>query len=300
MDVVPEAATLYHQYGARLPFGQPASRCGQVSESERNLLWECLLNELKRTLETRTVNAALRNPSPRPSIVLCDRGIFDSRAYLPTAREWHSMLELAGWQESDLAARYDQVFHLRMCPRSAYTSANNEARRETYEEALALDSATWAAWEGTHAAVHNLVGGVDGDDSMEGKLAALTETMQQRVALCTDATDAAAAGRDASADGALAPTPTAKRRGWYLPPEAIIALADTVAAAPDLGQVAPTAISIVRRVARVDAMLPARRGRAADECRESAWRSAASIGEESGLSRPPAGEDPDGLGKLAF
>jgi hypothetical protein len=95
VDVVPEAATLYHQYGARLPFGQPASRCGQVSESERNLLWECLLNELKRTLETRTVNAALRNPSPRPSIVLCDRGIFDSRAYLSAHRPEHPCAERA-------------------------------------------------------------------------------------------------------------------------------------------------------------------------------------------------------------
>ena len=38
VDVVPEAATLYHQYGARLPFGQPASTCGTVSENDRNVL----------------------------------------------------------------------------------------------------------------------------------------------------------------------------------------------------------------------------------------------------------------------
>ena len=81
---MPEAATLYNQYDGRLPFGRPASCCGGYSADYRNLLWELLLNELKRTLETRTVNAALAGP--RPSIVLCDRGIFDSRAYLPTAR----------------------------------------------------------------------------------------------------------------------------------------------------------------------------------------------------------------------
>ena len=38
VDVVPEAATLYHQYGARLPFGQPVSTCGKFTESGRNLL----------------------------------------------------------------------------------------------------------------------------------------------------------------------------------------------------------------------------------------------------------------------
>ena len=38
VDVVPEAATLYHQYGARLPFGQPASLCGKITENDRNLV----------------------------------------------------------------------------------------------------------------------------------------------------------------------------------------------------------------------------------------------------------------------
>ena len=76
--VVPEAATLYHQYGARVPFGQPPSLCGRVSEIGRNLLWEMLLNELKRSLEAKVVNLALADS--QPSIVLCDRGIFDSRA----------------------------------------------------------------------------------------------------------------------------------------------------------------------------------------------------------------------------
>lgn len=47
ITVVPEAATLYHQYGGRLPFGQPASRCGRVTEGGRNLLWE-MVSESKR------------------------------------------------------------------------------------------------------------------------------------------------------------------------------------------------------------------------------------------------------------
>ena len=84
-----------------------------------------------------------------------------------------------------------------------------------------------------------------------------------------------------------------------MPPEAIVALADTVASAPDLAQIAPTAISIVRRVARVDAMLPVKRDRAAAACRESAWRWAKDIAESSGLYRDTSGlADPDS--PLAF
>lgn len=274
VDVVPEAATLYHQYGARLPFGQAPSRCGKVSADARNLLWEMLLNELKRTLEAKTVNAALT--SPLPSIVLCDRGIFDSRAYLPNDESWRSMLRLADWSEPELTARYDHVFHLKMCPEAAYTQANNEARRESWSEALALDGKTWDAWDASHGASHSLIGGPSGDDSLDAKLDALVEAMQSRVATGAEAE-------------ACWPAPTYKRRSWFLPPETIVALADTVAASPDLSQVAPTAISIIRRVQRIDRRLPQRQGNAADACRESSWRVAAAIGQESGLRREAEG-----------
>ena len=71
------------------------------------------------------------------------------------------MLDLASWDEGELTGRYDHVFHMKMCPRDAYTSANNAARRETYEEALALDGATWAAWDDTQcvrAPLHTSLG----------------------------------------------------------------------------------------------------------------------------------------------
>ena len=270
VDVVPEAATLYHQYGARLPFAQPPSRCGRITAEGRNLLWEMLLNELKRSLEARSVNAAL--VSPRPSIVLCDRGIFDSQAYLDSKSAWLSMLELGSWSEAELAARYDHCFHLKPCPRAAYSNENNEARRESYEEALELDQKTWDAWESTHASSHSLIGGPAGDDTLEAKLDALVEAMQARVATGVEA-------------DACWPPPTYKRRSWYLPPESIIALADTVAASPDLSKVAPTALSIVRRVQRIDRRLPQRQGNAADAVRETSWRLAAAIGRDSGLRR---------------
>ena len=98
--VVPEAATLYHSFGARLPFVTGPSTCGEISADERILLWEMLLNELKRScvtaslqntlpgalrrremrrvlwrvrrLESRCINEALG--TSMPSVVLCDRG----------------------------------------------------------------------------------------------------------------------------------------------------------------------------------------------------------------------------------
>ena len=112
--------------------------------------------------------------------------------------------------------------------------------------------------------------------------------MTERVATLSEADEAAPRGFGGGAPLSL--------RAKRLPPDAIIALADTVASAEDLGPIYPTAASIVKRIARVDAMLPARRGVADDAYRESAWRSAAAIGESSGLYRDVS--DPDS--PLAF
>jgi thymidylate kinase len=303
--VVPEAATLYHQYGAKLPYGVPASTCGRVSESDRNLIWEVILCELKRTLETRTINAALK--SGKPSVVLCDRGIFDSRAYLPTDREWNAMLELAGWDEGALASRYDHVFHLGMCPADVYSRASNEARREDYEEASNLDRLTWAAWEGTHSEpeAHTRVGSPT-DRRLEAKLDSLTKQMQLQVErrnaplVAEGKSDRSRSQYGAERGTGGLSTAHRKRLGWYLPPEAIIALADKVAAAPDLSQIAPTALSVVRRVGRIDRGLPSRIGRVAwATSRDSAWLSALAAEGSSRLRRDPRGrEHPDS--PLAF
>ena len=151
---------------------------------------------------------------------------------------------------------------------------------------------------------------------MEGKLAALTLSMQRRVGNDDGAGGDAArawidelqiqlADGDGEEEGAradeqlVAYAATRKRRGWYLPPDAVIALADTVASAPDLGDIAPTAISIVRRVARVDAMLPVKQEAAAADAREAAIRWASDIGQSSGLYRDTSGlADPES--PLAF
>jgi len=251
--VVPEAATLYHAHGARLPFGTPPSTCGRIDPTGRNILWEALLNELKRSLESRALDGAVSDGTS--TVVLCDRGIFDSRAYLPSSSAWKAMLNAWGTTEHELAPRYDHVFHMCPCPRDAYTLANG-ARRETYEEALSLDRKTWDAWEGTHSAAHTVVG--TRDISFEAKLQSLTQALEAKL-LAGDA-------------------PTIKRSGWSLPPRELIALADTVAASPDLSYVAPAVTGLLRRVQRIDRMPHDERAYAAEACHRWLRRSAAALG----------------------
>jgi len=144
-----------------------------------------------------------------------------------------------------------------------------QARRESYAEALALDGQTWDAWERSKAGAHSRIDGRDG--SLEAKLDVLTVAVQQLL------------------DGERQPLP--KRQSWSLPVETIVSLADTVAAAPDLRRVAPTAVSIVRRVQNIDRDLGTRRGMLASEYRRTAWQSAAALGRGMLLQRKGASMD---------
>ena len=95
--------------------------------------------------------------------------------------DWQELLQEQGWQEPDLGARYDSVVHMMTAAAGAeefYTQApssiqpqtlsgrvprpqaNNEARRESAEEARAQDRLIMAAWKGHqgHFVVDNEVG----------------------------------------------------------------------------------------------------------------------------------------------
>ena len=275
--VVPEAATLYHEHGARVPFGTARSQCGRIDEDGRNVLWEMLLNELKRSLETRAVNTALKSTAEggSPAVVLCDRGIIDSRAYLPSPRAWQCMLQLAGWDVSSIASRYDHVFHMALCPEEAYNQESNRARRETFAEAAELDGKTLAAWRPTHRAAQSLVGGdLSAASGLDAKLEALALAVEERLELdaAQPQPQQSVGLRDGEDRG------TRKVRGFHLPPREIIALADTVASAPDLSMVAPAAVSIVRRIQRVDSLPPDERDFPAEACHRYLRRSAGALG----------------------
>lgn len=83
-------------------------------------------------------------------LIICDRGMFDNKAYMPEDEFKKALAEL-NLTESELTDKYDAVFHLETAAKSKdriYTLSNNQARTETADEAIALDDKLIAAWTG--------------------------------------------------------------------------------------------------------------------------------------------------------
>lgn len=87
----------------------------------------------------------------KPSVLLCDRGVMDSKAYVDN-ETWQMVLDETGWSEVMLRERrYDGVLHMVTAAEGAeafYTTANNEARSEDKEIALWIDHNLRRAWNG--------------------------------------------------------------------------------------------------------------------------------------------------------
>lgn len=83
-------------------------------------------------------------------LIVCDRGMLDNKAYMEEA-EFSAVLMKLGRDEVTLRDQYDAVFHLVTAAKGAerfYTTANNQARTETPEQAAELDDRLIAAWTG--------------------------------------------------------------------------------------------------------------------------------------------------------
>ena len=84
------------------------------------------------------------------TIILCDRGVLDNRAYI-TNQEFQGLLREYDLNEMEIMNSYDMVFHLVTAADGAveaYTTANNAARTETPEQARIADLKTRNAWVG--------------------------------------------------------------------------------------------------------------------------------------------------------
>ena len=156
--IVPEAATLL--------IGGGISPSTWKSQDFQTRVIQTVL-----ALESSFARAADSRIDLNP-VLLCDRGLADSLAYVPDDI-YLQALRVNGIP-SHVAARdehYDAVFHLVTAAKGAetfYTLANNAARSETAEEACALDARTLAAWMG---APH--LRAIDNSTDFEGKLAKL-------------------------------------------------------------------------------------------------------------------------------
>ena len=100
-------------------------------------------------------------------LVVCDRGTCDNFAYM-NEEELKAVMDFVGSNEVDLRDRYDAVFHLVTAAKGAeefYTTANNQARRESAADASILDDNTLAAWTG-----HPYLRVIDNSSNFEDKM----------------------------------------------------------------------------------------------------------------------------------
>ena len=85
-------------------------------------------------------------------VVICDRGVPDGLAYAPRKDFEDLAQSVTGQNMHALSAeRYHAVFHLQSAAIGApnfYTIANNSARKESLEDAAALDIRTLEGWNG--------------------------------------------------------------------------------------------------------------------------------------------------------
>ena len=153
--IVPEAATILINSGIR-PFGNFAL---DTVEFQKQVI------TLQLTLEQLAEETAKQ--SKHPTIILCDRGMLDDKAYV-TKKEWQALLKDFSSKEFDLMNRYDLVIHLRTAAlgkEEFYTLDNNSARTETAEEAREKDKKTLEAWLG-----HEKLKIIGNENSFEEKI----------------------------------------------------------------------------------------------------------------------------------
>eukprot|EP00171_Calliarthron_tuberculosum_P017584 IDg17584t1 len=136
--VVPEAATMLFTGGAKA--------LDLTSEKHALALQSALISA---QLALEDAFARLAHASAGRSVLLCDRGAIDGRAYM-SATLWQTMLNDLGYDEGELRdSRYDLVIHMVTAADGApefYTTANNGARSERPEQAIAQDRRTRDAW----------------------------------------------------------------------------------------------------------------------------------------------------------
>jgi len=168
----PEAATILISSGARPTFGGPGGWSSETLEH-----FQDGIVSLCTSMEEALVRVALSRDEP--SVILLDRGIADGAAYL-SDDEYAQLVARHGMTREEVFARYDLVVHLTTAAigTAAYTTANNEARLETADQAVEVDFKLRNAWSGhpNHVVVDN-------STEFEGKVWRVTQQVANLVGL---------------------------------------------------------------------------------------------------------------------
>jgi thymidylate kinase len=136
--IVPEAATILINSGIR-PFGNNKLTMYDFQK---------YVMSLQMYLEDMAISCA--KSSNKNTIILCDRGLMDDKAYV-SDEEFTRLLKEVNLTTFDLMNRYDLVIHLKTAAlgkEEFYTLSNNSARTETVEEAREKDFKTLNSWIG--------------------------------------------------------------------------------------------------------------------------------------------------------
>ena len=195
---VPAAISRYgiHMYGAKSASGHPRSAQQASGEAIRmeirneygntagninnggitpwlfeNVDFQAMLLSMQLFREKAYADISAKLPDDKVLIV-CDRGALDNKAYM-NDDDFQQILDALGTNEVDLRDHYDAVFHLVSAADGAeefYTTANNEARTETVEQAYALDRALISAWTG-----HPYLRVIDNSTGFEEKIMRVTQ-----------------------------------------------------------------------------------------------------------------------------
>lgn len=144
----PEVPTILINGGCRYP---------GPDGGHRLTAFEMALLRLQIQVEETFYHIACSTGSP--SVVVYDRALMDVAAYLPQDM-WQQILSENKWSEQEFLSRYDMVLHLVTAADGAekyYTTANNNARRESAEQARALDQKVKDCWRNhkRHSVIDN-------------------------------------------------------------------------------------------------------------------------------------------------
>lgn len=114
-------------------------------------------------------------------LIICDRGLFDDRAYI-SEEEFHEVLGSFGITQEEALGYYDAVLHLVSCAKGAEFAYNfgNEARYEPLEVAREKDDLTLRAWS-AHPNLHIIDNSVNFEDKLERGLRAIYAAVGQCV-----------------------------------------------------------------------------------------------------------------------
>jgi predicted ATPase len=139
---LPESATLVLDSG--IP--PPGHERIHVSQDEWVRSFQGAILALQQTLEESCEQLAR---SCRARLIVCDRGVLDGAAYWPGGRE--TFLQYFGLTAEECFARYHRVLHLQSLAEAhphLYGPENNAIRYESVTEAIRVEQAVRAAWQG--------------------------------------------------------------------------------------------------------------------------------------------------------